>query len=369
MLKFPVLPLTLALLGMGSALPAAAKIKETIVYVREGKSVELRCSHEESGKTMDCPEATMKRELGRKPVEIAFNQNDFAELDAIFERVMSGEARFADGASYLTQYEMALAGNFDHWKTWDNLASIKKWQTTRPGSSAAIFAEAIYWQRAAWHARGGGYAQTVTPEGWAMFKERLDKSHACMEKLRPIAKRFPAWYAFKISLAIDQDQREEMRAVFEEGAAVHPAFYPIYMEMSRSYEPKWGGDAASFEQFARETVKLAKGFEGRGLYARMFWSADTAHSLPLMGPDSQVPSWTALNAGFADLMQRYPDNHNILNRYASYACRANDGALYRKLRTRLGDYLDEAHFEIVPVDVCDRRFKWHAPAKPATVKG
>src|SRR5207302_6524764 len=34
----------------------------------------------------------------------------------------------------------------------------------------------------AWDARGGGYAGTVTPEGWKLFRERLDEATKCFEK-------------------------------------------------------------------------------------------------------------------------------------------------------------------------------------------
>jgi hypothetical protein len=37
--------------------------------------------------------------------------------------------------------------------------------------------------------------------------------------------------------------------------------------------------------------------------------------------------------------------------------------LYRKLRTSLGDYKNDKHFGVVPVDVCDQRYKWQAPRK------
>jgi|GEM_PF-774018 len=357
------LAIALALLGCAIAPLAAAKIKIDAQYVRNGKAVELHCTDEATGKEVACPEARLKKELGMRPVEIAFSGRDFAELDAIFDRVSSGQQRFADGDSYLDTYEEALAGHMRRWQRWDaHLEEIKQWQKERPGSNAAKFAEAVYWRTSAWNARGEGYAASVAPDSWKLFAERLAKAGDSIDQLKPIAKQFPAWYEFKMNLALETGNPEQVRAIFDEGVAIHRDYYRLYLVMGRAYDPKWGGDPAAFERFANEAVRLARGFEGRGMYGRLFWSVDNVHGLPLMGPKSVVPSWPKLNAAFADLVKHHPDSFHILNRYASIACRANDAVLYRKLRTRLGDYLDERHFDVVAVDVCDSRFHWQAPA-------
>lgn len=342
---------------------ARAAIKESVSYANDGKSTILTCADEASGKPVVCPEPSVKREKGRAPVEIAFNEGDFDELDKIFDRVSSGDERFVDGTSYLQAYQNTLAMLYQTWQRWDeDLAKIKEWQRLRPASTAARFAEAIYWQSFAWNARGSAYAHAVKKEGWELFRQRLAKASAVMELLRPQAKRLPAWYALKIELAMESGMDKEARAIFDEGVAQHRQYYPLYLEMARSYEPKWGGSIAQFEGFANEAVKLAKGFEGRGMYSRIFWTVDYTHGIPFRSEKESVPNWKKLNAGFADLLKLYPKSHSILNQYASVACRSGDGALYRKLRTKLGDYLNESYFKIDPVDVCDVRHKWQAPA-------
>src|SRR5690606_15428271 len=102
---------------------------------------------------------------GRLPVDSAFNRRDFTRLDTIFNQWCSGADRFVDGTWKLATYEEALHTHFSAWRKWDaHLSDIKRWQQSFPDSFAAKYAEAIYWQAYAWHARGGPYVRSVSKE-------------------------------------------------------------------------------------------------------------------------------------------------------------------------------------------------------------
>lgn len=49
------------------------------------------------------------------------------------------------------------------------------------GNAARDAVMAVAFEKWAWDARGGGFANTVTPEGWTLFAERLDKSQEASE--------------------------------------------------------------------------------------------------------------------------------------------------------------------------------------------
>lgn len=362
-LSRPSLKALLIATGLIASLQAQAKIKETTSYANP-KYPTVTCTDEASGKSVECPEGAIEDASGSSPVQIAFNASNFEELDKIFNRVSSGEERFVDGASYLMSYLETLDKLYKGWKTWDqDLAKIKRWQSEHPASIGAKFAEARFWHTYAWSARGSAYASKVTKESWELFHERLAKANAVLDELKPHAKQIPGWYTQKIQLAIDTGDDKLARAMFEEGISLHRKFYPLYLVMARTYQPNWGGSDEEFEQFADDAVKLAQGFEGRGLYSRLFWAVDSTHGIPFISEQHPVPNWKKLKAGFTDLLKLYPKSDDILNQYTSVACRSNDSKLYRQLRTKLGDYLDESNFTIATVDVCDRRHKWKAPRK------
>jgi len=362
-LSRPTIKALLIATGLITTIQAQAAIKESTSYA-DPKHPTVTCTDEASGKAVACPVEAVKNEAGSGPIQIAFHAADFSELDKIFDRISSGEERFADGDAYLMSYLTTLDKLYTGWQRWDeHLGQIKQWQNARPASMAAKFAEARYWHTYAWHARGSGVASQVTKEGWELFRERLAKATAVLDELQPLAKRIPAWYTQKIQLAIDSGNDKLARATFDEGIAQHRQFYPLYLVMARTYQAKWGGSDEKLEQFADEAVKLAKGFEGRGMYSRIFWAMDVMYGTPFISENNPVPNWKKLNAGFADLLKYYPKGDNILNQYASVACRSNDSKLYRKLRTQLGSYLDESSFTLMTVDVCDRRHKWKASQK------
>ncbi|SHH45473.1 DUF4034 domain-containing protein [Massilia sp. CF038] len=346
------------------SLSAQAAIKESTTFSNGPKAPVLQCTDVESGKAVECPEASFKENYGTAPVEIAFHGHDFEELDAIYDQVASGEKQFNDGVPYLKYYFGTLSRMITTWERWDaDLVRIQKWQRARPTSVAAKLTEAVYWHAYAWNARGTAFASEVRQESWDLYRERIAKAKAVLEEIKPQAKQFPAWYTLRIDLAAESESKEATRRIFDEALTLHRQYYPIFLSMAHAYEPKWGGSVAQFEAFADEAVVLSKGFEGPGMYSRIFWTMDSVHDLPFRSKEDAVPSWTKLNAGFADLLARHPKSHNILNQYASLACRANDGPLYRKLRTQLGDYLMERYFTMVPVEACDRRHQWPAAAK------
>lgn len=349
--------------GLITSLPAQADIKVT-THFPNPKYPAVTCSDEASGKPLDCPDAAVKDAKGKDPVQIAFNQEDYAELDKIFDRISSGEERFADGSSYLQTYLVALDEIYAARQRWDgDLGRIKQWQSERPASSAAKFAEARYWYTYAWQARGSAFASKVTKESWTLFHERLAKANAVLDEMKPLAKQIPGWYTQKIQMATDAGDDKLARAMFDEGIAQHPHFYAIYLAMARSFQARWGGSDEALEQFADEAVKMAQGFEGRGIYSRIFSTVDNTHGTPFMSEKNPLPSWKKLNAGFAELIKLYPKSDKLLNQYTSVACRSDDSKLYRQLRTKLGAYLDEKMFTVVAVDVCDRRHKWKASQK------
>ena len=103
---------------------------------------------------------------------------------------------------------------------------------------------------------------------------------------------------------------------------------------------------------------MASGFEGRGMYARIYSLVDDESALPFDAEDPASPPWLKLKAGFDSLMEKYPSSYIHVNKFAYAACRSEDGALYRQLRSKAQLYLTGKFKEMS--DVCDRRHNWTA---------
>jgi len=320
----------------------------------------VMCTSTELMKQVPCPDSALVFFEGQALVQRAFSARDFKALDELYEQWCSGKERFPDGRWKLSQYGDGLYKNFEVWNSWTkDLNDIQAWQQARPGSNAALYAEAIYWHAYAWKARGGGYADTVAKEGWELFRERLEKSVEILSQLRARGRGCAAPYALTLSVMTDQGAPEsKLAAVFQEGIREHPEYHNIYFAMARHYEPKWGGSAARYERFALQAAKQTQAFEGMGMYARLYWLVDTRRGgIPFTDDPVQPPQWSKLQAGYEDLMRLYPSSMHNLGKYAGVACRSSDGALYRSLRSKIAGYEGSAAM-LDPIDVCDRRHKW-----------
>lgn len=326
------------------------------------RPAEVTCTNMAIEKRVPCPDSRLFFDEGQGVVQDAFNRKEFSKLDALYERWCTGKDRFPDGRWKLSQYQEGLSGNFSAWNNWaKDLAVIQSWQQAAPTSSAARFAEAIYWHTYAWKARGHGYGSTVSKEGWEIFRERLTKAQAILEAMPTGEAGCAAPEALRLYVLTELGRKAELAPVYDRASRRFPEYHGIYFAMARHLEPKWGGSAAQYEAFADRVAKQTKDFEGMGMYARLYWIVDNNSGLPFLNDPLRAPAWNKLKAGYEDLMRLYPSSMHNLGKFTDVACRSTDGELYRKLRTRLAGYEHTVDM-LDPVDVCDRRHQW-APAK------
>ncbi|MBL8516798.1 MAG: DUF4034 domain-containing protein [Betaproteobacteria bacterium] len=304
-----------------------------------------------------CPDSTLAQFEGTLVVQRLYGASDFKGLDELFENWSRGTDRFPDGRWKLAFYVDGLSRQFEIWKTWgEDQKKIKAWQAKSPDSFAAKYIEAVYWRTYAWAARGSGYANTVAPEGWALFRERIGFAERILEELKPRAEKYPAWYSTAIFNKLDAGDSAAATEIFKRGQALFPDYHSIYFAMARAFEPRWGGSAESFDKFAREAAKLAKSSEAEGMYVRLFWTVDFPRGVPFDPKAGEVPEWATLKKGIEKLTQMYPSSTHNMNHFASLACRANDKALYLSLRTKLGNLADAESFKGATLEACDLRF-------------
>lgn len=354
---------TIALLAALVALllpEAATQARVMTLWSWEGKPV--HCVDADRMRRLPCPDSTQFLAEGELPLQEAFIQGNYDTLERLYAKWCKGEDRFADGRWKLAWYVTAFSARFKGSANWDGeLRDIRKWQKARPGSDAARLAEAVYWRGHAWHARGTGYSRTVSKEGWRLFAQRLERAY---EVLQTIGAGCAAKYPLILDTLIDAGAPESvLRPIFAEASAAYPRYHNIYFSMARRFEPKWGGSVEDYERFAREAVEATATFEGKGMYARLYWLVDYDSGIPFARGISDMPEWGTLRQGFNDLLERYPNSQHNLGQFLNVACRSADADLYRSLRAKLGPYAGTGS-TYDPIEVCDMRHRWHADAAP-----
>jgi hypothetical protein len=286
-----------------------------------------------------------------------FAREQYAALDEMFERLANPAERLNDGRWRLAGIPSGIERFAQVYKTWDRmLEMIGDWRTQNPRSTAVDIVESMILRQAAWSARGGGYASSVTDEGWKLFRKRLQRAEAALLRSKDSSPKNPLWYHeyLAVALALDWDEAE-YRALYK--AAIHefPDYQPFYSSMILYLSPRWHGSVEAVDAYIAEVVRQTPATQGKIMYARLYWafSDDEGDDLALF--EESGANWDDMKAGFEQLMKTFPDSGWTLNNYASFACRANDADTYRRLRKKIDRPEEAAWPDNFNVEVCDER--------------
>lgn len=248
----------------------------------------------------------------------------YDELEAYVARLRRERPRFPSGLPYLSQFYDGLktvASTENDWN--DQLKDYEAWLAARPKSLAAHLALASYWENYAWKARGGGYANTVTPEGWALFRERIAKVRDILNAAEALEERDPYLCRRQIHLAVDMGgSKQEVERIVGRSLEIDPDYFATPVEAVRYFLPRWHGDRGDLEAFAKHVAELTKQRHGDGLYAAMVAEATNYHGSRVFN-DFQF-NWNRVKTGIADLKREFPEAVHFDEWLAELACYQRD---------------------------------------------
>jgi len=124
-----------------------------------------------------------------------------------------------------------------------------------PDDSLSYFFKANFYTEWAWEARGGGFADTVTDQGWRTFHERLGDARTFADKgwrLNPLDPDCPT-VMIQICMG-DGAERTEMESWFSRAMLADPHNYMGCLAKEQFLLPKWGGSEKEALEFARSCV-------------------------------------------------------------------------------------------------------------------
>lgn len=132
---------------------------------------------------------------------------------------------------------------------------FKNW----PKAAAAYFVKGQFYYEFAWRARGGGYADKVSEQGWKPFKENLEVAEKAFNQawaLDPGDFRIPTEM---IEMAVSQQKaRPEMEQWFDRAMNLNTNNYSACLKKLRYLSPKWYGSPEEMTRFGRECVESPK---------------------------------------------------------------------------------------------------------------
>ena len=312
----------------------------------------------EATRTASHPDAAIKKDAGTAAVGAAANDEDafkreaqsdlqskqFARLDARAEHLVRTRARFPGGDWKSERLISALScPRFQKVPDEDlrpKIAALQQWRHGRPASMTAaialVYTDICY----AWQARGDGYSDSVTPEGWRLLRERMDAAEGILLDVGARAPKTPDWYRAMIDLGrINGWEPARVSALFQEAKKLEPRYLPTYDAMAMSLMPRWQGNEGAWERFADESADQLGGREGSVVYGDIAWRISRMYRGHDFYVENRV-SWPRLRQGFIDREALYGTNLRVLNAFCKLAGSAGDRATTRALLERIGDHWD-----------------------------
>lgn len=262
------------------------------------------------------------------PIKQAFSQGNFDQLEKIIKEAREGKGRILGGnwkvlEFYFAIHETFLGPNADE-SDWKMLFdSLNKWIAAKPESAAARISLAQAYMGYAWKARGGGYADSVTDEGWEKYRERVEMASATLAEAAKLKEKCPYWYETMQTVALAQGwDKSQARELMEQAVAFEPDYYHFYREHANSLQTKWYGDEREIESFTEEVSNRVGGQKGDILYFEI--ASLVACQCDAPKDALQNMSWTRIKQGYAALGQMYGISSRKRNRFASMAVKAGD---------------------------------------------
>jgi hypothetical protein len=283
----------------------------------------------------------------------------FDELDAMASELRTQKSRFQDGEWKAVRFYDGLALPFKSApEDWTNrFELVEHWTNARPASVPARLVLARTYSEYAWNARGGGYANNVTPERRKLFSERLAKAHDVLNDIHVDMREDPEWYRLMLMVLADSGQMDKYQKCLRKGLALEPD-YDWFDKLTAWFSlPRWYGNAGDWLKVAEAAAARTAAEDGDSSYTRVAWhiwnSVDGANSQINSSflADNQV-SWPRLCQGFRDMEKYYPGSLWNMNVFCRFACMAKDKKTARELFDRIGKNWD--------IDIWSNRLQYQA---------
>lgn len=280
-------------------------------------------------------------------------EENFSALDKMADHLRQSKARLPGGAWKLFWFYKAvtkvantgIASDAD-WQA--HLALLQRWIDARPKSITARISLAEAYVDYAWSARGQGGSNSVTGQGWELFRSRGQQAVAILVDAKKLKSRCPHWYYAMHEAALASGSNiAQLRSIFEEATQFETFYFAYYQQYATALLPKWFGEEGDSEAFAEQVYHKIGGKEGAHIYFEIAVSLIDSNS-------DFVPerfSWAKLQEGFAALDELYGLTQYKVNRFAFMATQYGDRAVAAKAFARIGPNWDqrvwgnEARFE------------------------
>jgi hypothetical protein len=197
----------------------------------------------------------------------------------------------------------------------------------------------------AWEARGGGWANTVTPQGWKDMAARLDEASAALTRAWQLDPDDADVAVEMINVELGRNgDRDVMEAWFKRAMAADPDCYAACTSKLYFLEPKWHGSAEDMLAFGRECVA---GGNWRERLPAVLIDAHVALAAYEADKDAywlKPGVWDDVVRVYAEHVRLFPDDSDIRGYYAKFAYKCHQWKVLNEQLAKLGKDADPEMF-------------------------
>ncbi len=200
-------------------------------------------------------------------------------------------------------------------------AIFKNW----PSEPGICLLKGRFYADYAWEARGSGYADSVTADGWSLYEKRLNIAESALTKAWSLNPRDERIARAMLTVELGQGRgRARMEQWFQRAMTLNPNYYDACWAKLYYLEPKWYGSRDAMLEFAGECLNSDK-WGGHVPYIVVDAHQEIANTL---GPDARrnywkrPEVWTDIHQAFVKFFRLNPDEKGFHHNYALYAYRA-----------------------------------------------
>lgn len=232
----------------------------------------------------------------------------FEEIDRIAAAARVSKARLRGGYWELHILYGAL-NSFDGSDPGDSdydalIARLKRWIGQRPDSITARVALSSIYLHYAWKARGDGYADTVTEEGWRGFNERIHLAKEVLHDSMALGKDAEWYLTLQMVGREDGIELQGQKILFDQAVAFEPGYQYFYRAVAEMLMPRWFGEQGDIARFAEQASAKIGGKQGDLIYYHI-GSYIACHCKA--DPEFETLDWPRIKRGYLVQRELYGD--------------------------------------------------------------
>ena len=252
-------------------------------------------------------------------VSNSLNSKKFDDLEMIFNNAENWPAIGIDGIPNIWN-KMEL--KFDE----SDLPILNDYRRQFPKSPWSFILRGEFYKWYAWEARGNGYANTVTNDGWIKMKDRLKKAFA--DYLSVVKTRPRLIYAYSGAgfAAMNIGRQHTALRLYQKALKYDPAYWCVLNCLLDHSESKWFGPDDDFMfEFARSISSKHPEYPylkrlvilAHEENARLYADGNATKAKDYL---NQPDVWNEITASYKDIFIKYPES-KYAKKYYDKICR------------------------------------------------